>query len=321
MKSYTIKEPDHGIRLNRFLARVVPALPASLMYKALRKKDIRVNGARCEASTRLNTGDTLTLYIDDRFFADTPAPAAAASSDAPLTVLYEDSNIAVLYKPRGLLCHSTVDGSEDTLVGRFLRYLAVNGEYAPDADTAFRPALCNRLDRNTEGLVVAAKNTEALRAVQRLIRADRLEKRYLCAVSGVAPKDGTYTAYLHKDENANTVTVSGKPLPQYKEIVTALRTVARTGDLTLFSVGLITGRTHQIRAHLAFLGTPVLGDEKYGDRAVNRRYRLHSQALCANALIFHPDKMEDPLLYYLNGVSVAVPDVDFVRKLFPTYKL
>jgi Pseudouridylate synthases, 23S RNA-specific len=321
MKKFVITKTDDGIRLNRFLERIVPSLPASLMYRYLRLKRIKVNGKKCEASARLNAGDELELYINDDFFEQERALPDFMKAARRLDVAYEDDKIAVICKPAGIFCHSVYEAGSDTLVNRFLRYLYENGEYTPDASASFVPSLCNRLDHGTEGLVLAAKTSEAARAVNNAIKHDRIKKTYLCAAWGKAPKEGVYTAYLTKDEPSNTATVADRPSDGAKEIVTAFRPLAVTGKLALLEVGLITGRSHQIRAHLAFLGCPVIGDAKYGSTEINRRYRLPSQALCSYKLEFEPDAEADGAIYYLDKKVVETDKVSFLEALFPGFKI
>lgn len=321
MQRFTVQSEDDGIRLNRFLQRMAPALPGGLMHKYLRTKRIKLNGKRCEAADRLHTGDVLELYIDDSFFNEPVHKPDFLHADKELDILYQDDSIAVLYKPAGLLSHSAQDAYGDSLIARFLRYLYENGEYTADSATAFTPALCNRLDRGTEGIVVAAKTADSLRTMNSIIKERRLEKLYLCAVAGTPPPDGSYDAFLAKDAARNRAEVFAQPRPGARPITTAFRTLAQRDGLALMEVDLLTGRPHQIRAHLAFLGAPVLGDVKYGDDAANKRYDMQRQALCAYKITFRPDPERDPVLAYLAGRSFHLTNVGFVRRYFPDIEI
>ena len=315
MKSFEIADKQSGMRLNRFVQSVCPLLPASGMYKYLRLKRIKVNGKRADASYRLACGDTVELYINDEFFTPVKRNYDFMGAKKALTVEYEDQNIAVLYKPAGVLVHSDDNSERDTLINRFLRYLHEKGEYTPERG-GFVPALCNRIDRGTFGLVIAAKNREVLTEMNEIIKRRLAHKSYLCAVTGTPPADGEYTAYLFKDENANRVTVRLTPAEGYKTIITGTRLLKQNNGLSLLDVDLVTGRTHQIRAHLAFLGCPIVGDGKYGDGRVNRGMGLERQALCAYKIRFSAPKEDFPLLCGLDGVQVTLSDVWFVEEYF-----
>ena len=217
-------------------------------------------------------------------FSLRPRPSRRAKKAPPPDIVYEDAHIAALYKPPHLLCHSDRTG-DDSLVDRFCAYLQAKGEYDPAAEAAFRPALCNRLDRGTEGLVLAAKDYAALRDMNAVIRDDLVRKEYLTITCGVPPK-GRHTAWLRHFEKGNRVQVRAGAAPGYKQIVTDVAVLRTAGPLALCRIGLVTGRTHQIRAHLAFWGAPVLGDGKYGSKRMNERFGLRTQALCAVRVTF-----------------------------------
>lgn len=305
MKQYTMGQNEDGMRLSRFVQSVTTGLPASLLYKSFRNKRIKVNGRRAAPEDRLAQGDVVELYLNDEFFA-VPAPGAAPKRRAaPLQVLYEDGNIAALYKPARLLAHSDRTG-DDSLVDRFCAYLTEKGEYDPAAEQTFRPSICNRLDRGTEGLVLAAKNYAALRDLNAVIRDDLLKKEYLAITCGVPPK-GRHTAYLKHFEKNNKVQVRSGPAEGFKQIVTEVAVERAAGPFALCHIGLVTGRTHQIRAHLAFLGAPVLGDVKYGSRKMNERAGLKTQALCAVQVTFRALPPENTLAY-LSGKTISLPD-------------
>lgn len=317
MRQFTVTKQEDGMRLNRWLEKSAPRLGGTLMYKFLRTKHIKVNGKKAEASLKLCEGDIITTFISDDFFvSDKPKYRFLAASDK-LTLIYEDSHIALLYKPAGIAVHDEESGSCDTLINRFLRYLYTKGEFNPDSDGCFVPALCNRLDLGTFGIVIAAKTREALAEMNEIIKARLIDKRYLTVTLG-CPPSGRHTAYLKKHETQNSVSVRSKPFEGAKEIITDVKAIKSKGELTLCEIGLITGRTHQIRAHLAYLGFPVLGDGRYGRGDINKKYSIKRQALCAYRLTF---RLEDsaknyPLLSYLDGKSFQCPDVWFEKEYF-----
>jgi 23S rRNA pseudouridine955/2504/2580 synthase len=306
MKQFTAGKNDEGVRLSRFVEKVTTGLPMSLLYKSFRNKRVKVNGKKAAPEQRLCEGDVVELYINDEFFADAPpAPAThkRRKSKFSLQIVYEDANIAVLYKPAHLLCHSDRTG-DASLVEMFQAYLEEKGEYTPHAENGFAPALCNRLDRGTEGLVIAAKNYAALRDMNTLIRDDLVEKEYLCITVG-APPQGVHTAYLCHNETHNKVHVRATPAQGYKEIRTRVQVLRTTGPFCLCAIGLLTGRTHQIRAHLAFLNAPILGDIKYGNAKMNRRTQTETQALCAAGLRFGSIPAEN-VLHALSGKEITL---------------
>lgn len=313
MKEFIINKNDSGQRADNFLQKAVPLLPKSLMYKYLRMKRIKLNGKRCEISTRLSDGDTVQLYIDDEFF-ETPKCRDFLAAPAVLSIVYEDENILLLDKKCGLVVHEDDGHTTDTLINRILHYLYDKGEFNPDKENSFTPALCNRLDRNTSGIVIAAKNAESLRILNQKIKAREIEKRYLCITVGVPPKKhDTMTAYLEKNANANTVKISERKTSLNKTIITTYDVLKDDGRLALVDVKLETGRTHQIRAHFAHIGCPLLGDGKYGINSVNREYKIKTQALCSYKLKFN-FVTDGGILNYLNQKEFTVDNVWFKDK-------
>ena len=315
MKEFEIGKNDAGLRLDRFLAKAVPLLPASLAQKYIRIKRIKRNGQRVQRDDRLAEGDTLQLYINDEFF-DTPrADNAYLTVATPkLTIVYEDENILLVDKRPGLAVHPH-DGAEfgKTLIDHIQAYLYAKRDWVPRTST-FVPALCNRIDRNTGGIVIAAKNAEALRILNQKVKDRELDKRYLAIVEGtMKPRDGSLKGQIFKDAAKNRVYVTDKPQPGSKSAVTNYRTLEEKNGLSLVECELITGRTHQIRAQFAHAGHPLLGDGKYGklDKRFDRKY----QALYSYKLTFQ-FTTDAGILAYLNGMSFQVENVDFVQAYF-----
>lgn len=303
VKQFIAGKNEQDVRLSRFVQSVTHNLPTSLLYKSFRNKRIKVNGKKAAPDTRLRQGDVIELYVNDEFFQAPSKRQQPPKKKTPLHVVYEDENLLALYKPAHLLCHSDRTGDE-SLVDLVQQYLVERGEYEPEKEASFAPAVCNRLDRGTEGLVIAAKNYPALRCMNALIREDLVRKEYLCITVGVPPK-GRHVAWLRHDERKNKVQVRAQEAEGYKQIITEVRVLDTQGPFALCRIGLVTGRTHQIRAHLAFLGAPVLGDIKYGNRRFNEKMKVKTQLLCAVQMTFK-DLGESECLSYLSGKTFAL---------------
>lgn len=311
IKSFTITKNDADQRLDKFITKSVPNLPKSLMYKYIRLKRIKVNSKRAEISTRLQVGDTVDMYISDEFFEKSETRYDFTGASKNLDIVYEDDNIMLLNKKSGLLSHPDDTEYVDTLIGRVKRYLYEKGEYRPDDENSFTPALVNRIDRNTAGIVIAAKTAAALRILNQKMKGRELHKYYLCVVHGKMESDsGTLTGYLVKNETKNKVFVYDKMRDGAKSIKTKYRVLRYAGGLSLVEIELLTGRTHQIRAHFASIGHPLLGDGKYGSNALNKKSGLKKQCLCSYRLEFDftTDAGE---LEYLNGRSFEIKNVWF----------
>ena len=319
MKELTIGSNDAGQRLDRFLAKAVPLLPASLAQKYIRLKRIKRNGARAERDTRLETGDVLQLYINDEFFDKPREDNAFLTVASPkLNIVYEDAHILLVDKRPGLAVHPH-DGAEygRTLIDHIQAYLYQKKEWRPREENAFTPALCNRIDRNTGGIVIAAKTAEALRVMNQKIKDRELDKRYLAIVEGTPkPREGSLKGHLFKDEKKNRVFVTDHPQPGSKSCQTNYRVLTARDGLSLVECELITGRTHQIRAQFAHAGHPLLGDGKYGK--LNKKFDRNYQALYSYKLTF-AFTTDAGGLEYLNGKTFQVDKVDFVEEYFPGF--
>ena len=320
MREIVIKKNDAGQRLDKFLSKALPSLPISKLYKSIRLKKIKVNRRRAEASQILQMGDTLQLFLAEEFFEDKSKKSDLRLNDVHvhLDVLYEDENILLLNKRPGVSVHEDETGEKNTLILQVWAYLYQKGEYQPSNEASFAPALCNRIDRNTGGIVIVAKNAESLRILNEKIKARELDKYYLCLVHGVpTPKSATLGGFLWKDSKENRVYVYEKNPPKgAKEIHTRYTTISVHGDLALLEVELLTGRTHQIRAHLAHVGHPLLGDGKYGINRSDRANGHKHQALWSYKLRFS-FKEDAGILSYLDGKEFSVPyeKIYFLKEL------
>ena len=320
MHELKIGKNDSGQRLDKFLTKALPDLPKALLYKSVRTKKIKVNRKRAEIGQILAEGDTLQLFLADEFFSPEEDRAATLRSIRPqIAVLYEDSNILLLNKPVGVSVHEDEGNRTANLLTHLQAYLYQRGEYDPNAEQSFAPALCNRIDRNTAGIVIAAKNAEALRVMNDKIKSRQIDKWYLCAVHGTpSPREATLSAFLLRNEETKTVRIYDRNPPHGAlTIKTHYRTLSTRGDLSLLSVELLTGRTHQIRAHLAHIGHPLLGDGKYGKNAGDRAVGYAHQALISYRLRFSFTG-EATVLDYLSGreFSLSPDDVWFLKE-FP----
>ena len=317
MRELTIGKNDAGQRLDRFVAKSLPLLPSALLQKYIRLKRIKCNGVRAQRDQRLREGDVLQLYINDEFFDKPREDNLFLTLFKPsLTIVYEDENLLLLDKRPGLVVHADETEKVNTLINHIQAYLYQKREWNPKWENAFTPALCNRIDRNTGGIVIAAKNAETLRIINEKIRDREIDKRYLCiTVGSPRPPKGRVQVFLVKDEKKKEVSVRDQPVPGGKTAITTYETLDRRGELSLVEVGLETGRTHQIRATFAHMGYPLLGDGKYGRGDVNRRYGETRQALYSYKLTF--DFPTDAgLLNYLKGRAFQVEHVPFREKYF-----
>lgn len=312
MKELIITQNEGGQRIDKFLSKRFKTMPQSLIYKYLRTKRIKLNGKKASPNDFVSEGDTLTFYIAEEFFEDKAEDLAFTHVKAKLDIVYEDDNVLIVDKPAGLLCHSDDNEGYNTLINHIKAYLMEKGEYTQGE--AFAPALCNRIDRNTCGLVISAKTAEALRDMNKRIKMRYILKQYLAAVHGKpSPAEGTISGFIRKDSSANRVYVSSqKRNAGEKDAITKYKLIESKGDISLIQVDLVTGRTHQIRAHLSSVGHPLLGDGKYAVNKKDRQQGFCHQSLCAYRLKFLPSDTEDSLSY-LEGKVLYASQPSFLK--------
>ena len=317
MRELTIGKNDAGQRLDRFVAKSLPLLPSALLQKYIRIKRIKLNGKGAHRDDRLQAGDVLQCYINDEFFDQPSEENLFLSIFKPqLDLVYEDENILLVNKRPGLVVHADETEKVNTLINHIQAYLYQKKEWNPRWENAFAPALCNRIDRNTGGIVIAAKNAEALRIINEKIRSHELRKSYLCITLGRPnPPEGKIQGFLLKDEAKKQVRFFNRPVPGGKTAVTLYRTLETRGELSLVECELLTGRTHQIRVSMAEIGHPLLGDGKYGNGAANKKYHETRQALYSYKLTFAFDS-DAGCLEYLRGKSFSVKEVPFQARYF-----
>lgn len=316
MKSFIVGKNDAGRRLDKFIQKTMPTLPASLMYRYIRTKHIKVNRKKAEISTKLNEGDVVEAWISDEFFTKAEPKYDFLTAPINLDVVYEDENIILVDKKQGVLVHPDDKEYRDTLIGRIQHYLYDKGEYNPDAENCFAPALANRIDRGTGGIVIAAKNAESLRILCDKIKEREIDKQYLAVIHGIpAKKEATLEGFLEKNENKNKVYLKSSRDGDALSIKTKYRVLASKNNLSLIEVDLLTGRTHQIRAHMASIGHPLLGDGKYGKLNADKKLGFTRQALYSYKLTFN-FQTDGGILNYLNGKTFKVKKVWFAEELF-----
>ena len=297
MRELSIRQNEAGQRLDKFLAKYMALAPKSFFYKMLRKKNITLNGKKAAGNEMLREGDTVKLFLSDETIdkfsripsgkelsGRRPGKGGFSASD----ILYEDAHTIFINKPAGMLSQKAAPG-DVSLVEYLTAYLLDTGQIAEEELRTFHPAVCNRLDRNTSGIVAAGKSLAALQALSEMFRERSMRKYYLCLAKGVIREESHISGWLRKDERSNRVAVSGREEEGASRIETEYRPLRAGKEETLLEVHLITGRTHQIRAHLASVGHPLIGDPKYGDPRRNREYReayglsaqlLHAARLC-----------------------------------------
>ncbi len=307
MRELKIERNESQQRLDRFLKKYLADATQGFIYKMIRKKNIKVNDKKAVPDMMLEEGDVVQLYLAEDTIEKFRGQRQHSRSRIDLDIVYEDDNIVLINKPVGLLSHGTGEEFQDNVVDALVGYLIDNGDYVPRLEKTFTPSICNRLDRNTSGIIVGAKNYQSLQLVNQAIKEGKVAKFYKTIVRGTIQKDFEHKAFLTKDEERNKVQISEYDSDGGKEIWTRFKVLKTSRDYTMLEVELITGRTHQIRSHLSSLGYPVIGDRKYGDRRINeefkQEYNLTDQWLHGYRLIF--DGLEEPLDYLNNKEFTA----------------
>lgn len=307
MKCITVNKNEAGQRLDKLLSKYLNLAGKGFLYKMMRKKNIVLNGKKCDGSEKLSEGDEIKLFLADETIEKFSEVKVQKVKKTKLHIIYEDEHILLINKPSGMLSQKAKENDE-SLVEYLIDYLLDSGKLTKENLRSFRPSVCNRLDRNTSGLVAAGCSLVGLQKLSAMFKDRSLHKYYLCVVYGAVREKKKIEGFLKKDEKTNQVTISQKELPDSAPICTEYEPLMENGAYTLLKVTLITGRTHQIRAHLASIGHPIVGDTKYGTPRVNeeakRSYHIHSQMLHSWKLVF--PQMEAPL-EYLSGKSFTAP--------------
>lgn len=298
MKLITVHKQEEGQRLVKLLGAYLKEAPNSFFYKMLRKKNITLNGKKADGTEKLKCGDEIRLFLSDETyekFAGKVQPKEKFPM-AKLNIVYEDSNVIFINKPAGMLSQKSVP-SDVSLNEYLLGYLEKSGQWKQEESKAFRPSVCNRLDRNTSGMVICGKSMAGLQQMAALLKDRSLHKYYLCLVKGIMTESQHLEGYLLKDENSNQVKIFQKETEGAAHIITEYEPLYTDGEATLLKVTLVTGKSHQIRAHLSSIGHPIIGDPKYGDRKVNAFFRethgIKNQMLHAWKLTF--PELAEPL--------------------------
>ncbi len=306
MKEIEITQNEQNQRLDKFLFKYFNAAPKSFVYKMLRKKRIKYNGKKAEGGEMLKNGDTLQMYLSEETMDGFMQEKSLNKAERHFGIVYEDDNIIIVVKPAGVLSHPEKDSDNDTLIDQILYYLYEKGQYIPDKESSFTPAICNRLDRNTGGIVIAGKTLAAVQDVNRMIAEKKIKKYYITMVRGEMTENREFFGYHLKDGETNQVKVLKSEAPGAKKIYTKVHTLSVREKFSLLEIDLITGKSHQIRAHLKSMGYPVVGDRKYGDDRVNRifreKYGLNNQFLFAHRILWGED---DGVLGYLSKKEFA----------------
>lgn len=306
MQEIQISANEAGQRLDKLLAKYLNEAPKSFLYKMLRKKNIVLNGKKATGNEKLVSGDSVKLFLSDETIQKFSKEITICKANTNLDIIYEDKDILLINKPVGMLSQKA-EAKDVSLVEHLMSYLLETAQLTKENLKSFKPSICNRLDRNTSGLVVCGKSLKGLQVMGKLFKDRSLKKYYRCIVNGKVTEKQYVKGYLSKNEKKNQVTVSTTYFPDSQEIETEYRPIQQLNEGTLLEVHLITGKTHQIRAHLASQGHAIIGDYKYGDREINDRYKkeYHLSHQLLHAYRLEMPKMEKELLQLSQKIFIA----------------
>lgn len=313
MRIITVTRNEAGQRLDKLLAKYLNLAGKSFIYKMLRKKNITLNGGKCSGSERLTEGDEIKLFLADDTIEKFSEVKVQNVAKVNLSIVYEDEHIILINKPAGMLSQKAEEADE-SLVEYLIDYLLDKEEITMETLKSFRPSICNRLDRNTSGMIISGKSMAGLQIMSKAIKERTIEKYYLCIVNGRLEEPQKISGYLLKDENTNQVTIFKTEKEGALPIETEYKPLKIGRRFTLLEVKLITGRSHQIRAHLSSGGYSIVGDYKYGDEVVNKevrkKYHITSQMLHSYRLVM-PKELEEPLSYLAGREFIAALPEEF----------